>query len=349
MAFMDTNKTVKNFNSSNQTGLGESCSRDTAVNQVVFPMLYTLLFFVGIFLNFLAAWIFFQIPSKSRFIVYLKNVVVADTFMTLTFPFKILRDSKLGPEYLKMFVCQVTSVIFYFTMYINIIFFGLISIDRYQKTLKPFDNVKSSNPLWVKILSVAIWTGMFLMSLPNMFLIDSTRTLKHFKCVSLKTEFGLKWHEGVNYICQIIFWSSLTVVTFCYVLITRELYNSYTRTKSKNKKAKKAVNMNVFLVLAVFFICFVPFHFARIPYTMSQTRDLFQCSLEITFFYLKETTLWLSSLNSCLDPLIYFFLCSSFRKSLFKTFKLSPFTRFTVRKKARRGHNANGSLEVTPV
>ncbi|XP_053842373.1 P2Y purinoceptor 12 isoform X2 [Vidua macroura] len=55
---------------------------------------------------------------------------------------------------------------------------------------------------------------------------------------------------------------------------------------------------------------------AIIPYTLSQTRDVFDCSAQNTLFYLKETTLWLTSLNACLDPFIYFFLCKSFRKSL---------------------------------
>ncbi|KAK6478660.1 P2Y purinoceptor 12-like [Huso huso] len=336
-------------NYTNLTEVDSRCIRDNAVHWVVFPVLYTILFIVGISLNSLAAWVFFQIPSKSNFIIYLKNIVVADLLMTLTFPFKILRDSKLGPEYLKIIVCQVTSVVFYFTMYISIILFGLISIDRYQKIVSPFKNVKTLSLQRVKVLSAAIWAFMFFLSLPNMILIKQEHVSEHFKCASLKTEFGLKWHEVVSYTCQIIFWANLVVVTFCYVLITKELYNSYARTKSTNKKGRKTVKMNVFLVLAVFIICFVPYHFSRIPYTMSQTRDMFQCSLKIALFQVKESTLWLSSLNSCLDPLIYFFLCKSFRKSLFKTLNLTFFKCFSTRKKVPKRPTEDTLLEATSI
>ncbi|XP_041126490.1 P2Y purinoceptor 12 [Polyodon spathula] len=332
------------YNSTKLTEVDSVCIRDNVAHRVVFPVLYTILFIVGISLNSLAAWVFFQIPSKSNFIIYLKNIVVADLLMTLMFPFKILHDSKLGPEYLKIIVCQVTSVVFYFTMYINIILFGLISIDRYQKTVSPFKNAKTLGLQYVKVLSAAIWAFMFFLSLPNMILIKREHVSEHFKCASLKTEFALKWHEAVNYICQIIFWGNLAVVTFCYVLITKELYNSYARTKSTNKKGRKTIKMNVFLVLAVFFICFVPYHFSRIPYTISQTREMFQCSLKIALFQVKEGTLWLSSLNSCLDPLIYFFLCNSFRKSFFKTLNLTFFRCFSTRKKAQK----RSTEETTP-
>uniref|UniRef100_H3ADL3 Purinergic receptor P2Y12 n=1 Tax=Latimeria chalumnae TaxID=7897 RepID=H3ADL3_LATCH len=307
-------------NQTEDVGNLTSCRRDNWINQVFFPLLYTVIFFLGIVMNSLAIWVFFQLVSKSKFIIYLKNIVIADLLMNLTFPFKILRDSGLGPEALRRFVCQVSSVVFYFTMYISIIFLGLISIDRYQKTVNPFKNSKPQKLLCTKVLSAGIWIFMFLLSLPNMILTNNKQASQEVKkCSHLKTDFGLKWHEIMNFICQFIFWSNLVIIMLCYILISKELYKSYKRTTgASTKQVKKSININVFIVIAVFFICFVPFHFAKVPYTISQTRKVFDCSAEITLFYIKEITLWFSSLNACLDPLIYFFLCKSFRDSLFR-------------------------------
>ena len=69
-----------------------SCSRDNILKTVVFPVLYSFLFLVGLSLNGVAVWVFFRIPSRSHFIIYLKNIVVADVLMTLTFPFKVWLD-----------------------------------------------------------------------------------------------------------------------------------------------------------------------------------------------------------------------------------------------------------------
>lgn len=307
----------------------QGCSRNNVLKTTVFPILYSLLFLLGIVLNGLAAWVFFSLPSRSHFIIYLKNIVVADVLMTLMFPFKILSDSGLASVGLSIFVCRISSVVFYLTMYISIIFFGFISIDRCRKTLYPFVGTSPKGLTHRKFLSAGIWVSLLALSLPNMILTSKVPKSDHFSCSSLKTELGLKWHEVVNHICQVIFWGNLVAVVVCYTLITKELFKSFARTRVLNTAAqtqqrKMKVRANVFLVLAVFFVCFVPFHFARVPYTLSQTRKHFDCHQKLIIFQVKESTLWLSSLNSLLDPLIYFFLCTSFRDSLFKLLRLSP-------------------------
>ncbi|XP_029373645.1 P2Y purinoceptor 12 [Echeneis naucrates] len=336
---METNITFPQFSGNHSI---TNCSRDNILKTVVFPLLYSVLLLVGIVLNGVAVWVFFRIPSRSHFIIYLKNIVVADVIMTFTFPFKVLSDSNLASTGLRIYVCRVSSVLFYLTMYISILFFGLISIDRCRKTLKPFRGTNAARLARRKLLSGAIWTFLLILCLPNMILTSKTPPSKYFKCSDLKTEAGLLWHEVVNHVCQVIFWGNLVTVIVCYTLITKELYRSYSRTKSHNdggticrapsgrtartpQQATRKMNANVFLVLAVFFVCFVPFHFARVPYTLSQTRNvLFDCKLKLFFFQLKESTLFLSSLNSVLDPLIYFFLCKSFRTTLFKTLHMPP-------------------------
>ncbi|XP_037836440.1 P2Y purinoceptor 12 isoform X2 [Kryptolebias marmoratus] len=255
----------------------------------------------------------------------------------------VLSDSNMATTRLRMFVCRVSSVLFYLTMYISILFFGLISIDRCRKTLTPFRGTNADRLTRRKVLSGTIWTILLILCLPNVILTSKTPTSPFFKCSDLKTEAGLYWHGVVNDVCQVIFWGNLVTVMICYTLITKELYKSYSRTKSHSTEGtvslapsrettrkpkenkRKTMNVNVFLILAVFFVCFVPFHFARIPYTMSQTRRVyFDCTLKLFFFQLKESTLFLSSLNAVLDPLIYFFLCQSFRTTLFRTLRLPP-------------------------
>ncbi|KAG8445282.1 hypothetical protein GDO86_010170 [Hymenochirus boettgeri] len=300
-------------------------------------------------MNGLAIGVFFQIPNKSNFVIFLKNSVISDFLMIMTFPFKILSDSRLGLWPLKGFVCRFTSVIFYFTMYISILFLGLITIDRYHKTIRPFHSSHTSSLRPAKILSAAIWIIMFSISVPNMIFTSKTPTAKNVKnCYLLKSEFGLVWHEIVNFTCQIIFWVVFAIIVVCYLLITRVLLQSYKKTRSERTESRRKVNVKVFIIIAVFFICFVPFHFARIPYTLSQTRDVFQCSAKNTLYYVKESTLWLSSLNACLDPFIYFFLCRSFKNSLVTMWKkrkacVTSYTR------PRNGKRYNVNREETKI
>ncbi|XP_075717614.1 P2Y purinoceptor 12-like [Rhinoderma darwinii] len=346
--FGDHTTTFKQPNITNHVN-NITCSRDSRFNQVLFPVLYSVLFIAGSIMNGLAIIVFFQLPSKSNFIIFLKNSVISDTLMIMTFPFKILGDARLGLWSLKGFACRFTSVVFYFTMYISIIFLGLITIDRYKKTVKPFDNSCTKNLLSAKILSASIWIIMFLLSLPNMILTNKTLTPKSVRsCAKLKSKFGLIWHEIVGYTCQIIFWVTFAIIVVCYLLIAKKLFQSYKKTRQEQSECRKRVNVKVFIIIGVFFICFVPYHFARIPYTLSQTRDVFRCSAHYTLFYVKESTLFLSSLNACLDPFIYFFLCRSFRSSLITMWKRKRgcLSVLTPRRAAKRYNISNAETKI---
>lgn len=145
---------------------------------------------------------------------------------------QVLSDSNMASIGLRIFVCRVSSVLFYLSMYISILFFGLISIDRCRKTLNPFKGTNSTRLKHRKLLSGAIWTFLVILCLPNVILTSKTPTSRYFQCSKLKTEGGLRWHEIVNHVCQVIFWGNLLTVIVCYTLITNELYRSYSRTKS---------------------------------------------------------------------------------------------------------------------
>lgn len=92
---MESSTSFPLFPSNHSSRSNTTCSRDNVLKTVVFPVLYSFLFLVGLTLNGVAVWVFFRIPSKSHFIIYLKNIVVADVIMTLTFPFKVRIVSSL--------------------------------------------------------------------------------------------------------------------------------------------------------------------------------------------------------------------------------------------------------------
>lgn len=295
----------------------ERCPRDTRIAQQVFPALYTVVFFAGLLLNTLALWVFVHIPSSSTFIVYLKNTLVADLIMTLMLPFKILSDSHLGPWQLRAFVCRFSAVIFYETMYVGITLLGLIAFDRFLKIIKPFKKCFVKKPAFAKLVSVLIWLFLFFISLPNMILSNKEATPSSVKkCASLKGPLGLKWHQVVTYTSQVIFWTVFILMLLFYMVIAKKVYDSYRKFKSKDSKNNKKLEGKVFVVVAVFFVCFAPFHFARIPYTQSQTNSKTDCTLQNQLFIAKETTLFLAATNICMDPLIYIFLCKKFTEKL---------------------------------
>ncbi|XP_036099846.1 P2Y purinoceptor 13 [Molossus molossus] len=310
------------MNATGMKGLNgsERCPRDTRVAQLVFPVIYTVVFLTSLALNSLALWVFARIPSSSTFIVYLKSTLVADLVMTLTLPFKILSDARLGPWQLRAFVCRYSAVIFYETMYVGITLLGLIAFDRFLKIVRPFGKFAVQRPAFAKGASALVWVLLFLVSLPNMVFSNQKATPRSVrKCASLKSPLGLKWHQGVNYFSQFVFWTVFTLMLLFYAVIAKRVFDSYRRSRSKDSRNNKRLEGKVFVVIAVFFVCFAPFHFARVPYTHSQTNTKTDCQLQHRLFMAKETTLFLAATNICMDPLIYIFLCKKFTRRLFRS------------------------------
>ncbi|XP_069476473.1 P2Y purinoceptor 13-like [Ambystoma mexicanum] len=309
---------IEAFNISNGTSQsGVSCNRDNTMARVLFPILYTLLFFTGAILNILSTWVFFQIPSTSFFVIYLKSTLLADLVMCLMLPFKIATDSGVAPWQVKAFVCRFSAVVFYVTMYISIIMLGLIALDRFLKIVQPFGKPWIQNVTLAKIISTCVWLVMFGLSLPNITLTNKEATPSSVrKCSSLKNQAGLQWHAAVNYVCQFIFWAVFVLIILFYTIITKKVYESYKNSKSRAVETKNRLNVKVFIVVAVFFVCFAPFHFTRVPYTLSQTGGVSDCRVQKQLFIAKEGTLWLAATNICMDPIIYIFLCRAFREKL---------------------------------
>ncbi|KAF7660407.1 hypothetical protein LDENG_00282380 [Lucifuga dentata] len=227
------------------------CVRDTSVTTVVFPCLYSLLFIVALVLNSLAAWIFFSIPSTSTFVVFLKNVVMADLLMTLTIPVRVLSDAGVGSWQLRAFYCRYSAVLFYITMYISILLLGLISLDRYLKIVRPFGKCALQRVHVGQIVSAAVWMVMLLLTLPNVILSNQTPQISggRLKCTSMKSKLGLLWHEGFNYFCQVVFWGTLALMVVCYTFISRKVYESYKASKSSSKAASHRTKSKVFVVV----------------------------------------------------------------------------------------------------
>nr|XP_033813865.1 P2Y purinoceptor 14 [Geotrypetes seraphini] len=326
----------ENLNSSTNTSI--SCVPSATITQLIVPALYCVIFIIGILLNCPTAWIFFHISSNRSFVIYLKNVIIADLLMSFTFPFRIISDFAIGPWQMRVVMCRYSAVIFYLNMYIGIIFLGLISFDRYCKIVKPLIAPFLQSTTFTKILSGLVWVIMIILFIPNMILTNKTPTeANSFKCTNLKNELGMSWHKASSYIAVIIFWIVFSLLIFFYSVISRKIYNSYRKFRKNSKEAKKKSSRNIFSIMLVFCICFVPYHVCRISFTQSQTTAQLSCQSENMLLYFKELTLLLSAVNVCLDPIIYFLLCKPFRRMLFKKLFIGyGNTNITENSKSRR-------------
>ncbi|XP_043926866.1 P2Y purinoceptor 14-like [Protopterus annectens] len=299
------------------------------------PLSYSFLFIASFILNCMAGWVFFHLTSKKPMVVFLKNIIVADLVMTMTFPFTILSHTQVKQN-IHAVVCQFSAVIFYVTMYINIILLGLISLNRYVKIVRDHKHSLLNNAKFAKIASVLVWIIMFLTALPNMFL-NETDLPRISRCIESKSVIGVEWHMFSVYFSILIFFATCLVMSFSYVYILRTIYYSRANTGRKLSLGKQKSRRKVFYILGVFFVCFVPYNIYRVLYPGRKTETA-SCTTQNTLFFIKEGLVLLSAVNTCLDPILYFLLCKSFTRSIQKTYN-----RFWGENKQKNAQSMNDS------
>ncbi|KAA8578041.1 hypothetical protein FQN60_005307 [Etheostoma spectabile] len=273
-------------------------------------------------------------------------MMVADLLMLSTFPFRLAAQLGLGGWRLHVVTCRYTAVLFYSSMYVGIVFMGLISLDRYAKigrhTATVAHGIVASScrsrfgggsllhllqsVVFARVLAFLTWTFLVLCVLPNVVLTSrpaDAETSRH--CMQLKTPLGVQWHRVSTFLSVGLFWVTLLVLAYCYASIARRVYRSYRRVRRRGNSSSgggdacRRSNRSIFSILAVFFVCFVPYHVCRVPYTLSQMQASgFGRDARFLLFQLKEGTLFLAALNVCLDPVIYFLMCRTFRESLLR-------------------------------
>uniref|UniRef100_A0A668RJV5 G-protein coupled receptors family 1 profile domain-containing protein n=1 Tax=Oreochromis aureus TaxID=47969 RepID=A0A668RJV5_OREAU len=300
--------------------LSSDCGSSSLVTfQIVLSHLLFFLFPIALLLNGIASWVSLHLESTSTFIVYLKNLVAADLLITLMIPLKAAGMLPGATVEFRAFICRYAAVTFYCCLYTSIALMGLISLDRFFKIVRPCGKVLGQNMKFSVIMSTLVWILLFGgTAIPNIILTDQvSATQTDDLCMSLKPPAGKNFHKYVVLFMEILFWCVNILIVFCYICITMKVVQSFRNSGSNNRRGKKKTKLRVFLILLVFWACFVPLHLIlRIPYTFQQVNySSNSCLFELGKFA-KDASLWLATTNTCIDPLLYVFLCREFKEKL---------------------------------
>ncbi|XP_078057955.1 P2Y purinoceptor 14-like [Mustelus asterias] len=277
---------------------------------------YSLIFVIGIILNSLAFWVYFcHVPNSNSITIYLKNLVAADLMLVLSLPIRIGAEKTLGFTIMRKIYCNYTTCIFYLNMYSSILFLGYIAAIRYLKIVKPFKIHSFQTLKSARIVSIGTWCVLLSFGTSYAVLTGKKPLQNSTKetCLEFRSGSGVHWHVTLHAGGTFLFLCVLIGLCFFYFQTAKRLDKS--PSPNSLRKQAKAKN-NILILLAVFVVCFVPYHIMRLPHILSQIDVITGCFWKKTLFHLKELANVLATLNACLDPVIYFLFCKAFRSKL---------------------------------
>ncbi|XP_026155203.1 probable G-protein coupled receptor 171 isoform X2 [Mastacembelus armatus] len=283
-----------------------------------FTVLYILIFIISLPGNLLSVWAFIRSPrAQQSTSVYFVNLLVADLLLLLALPFKILKDLGAAPWSLMVFHCQASAVTIYISLYASIAFLAFIITDRYLQDCQKLRFLRLHEVGFARLLSLVVWLLLLLIMVPNMALpIKQVQEQQYLSCSSLKKDISLHWHALTIFLCTALFLNASAAVLLSSGLALKRLLGS--RSDPKLWMGARRAAGSVAAVTLAYVLSFVPYHVVRTPYTLAQTEVITDCQTKRQLFLGKESTLLLSVLHLCFDPLLFFYLYMPFRQTVRK-------------------------------
>ncbi|XP_058051664.1 free fatty acid receptor 2-like [Ahaetulla prasina] len=278
------------------------------VNNTVVLTIYIIAFVFGLPCNLLACYSFLRKVRRKPvpIDILLLNLTISDLFLLLFLPFKMAEVAQRFTWPLPSILCPLANFFFYSSIYISTLFLMGVSLERYLCIAYPVKHKLNRRPTYARIASLFFWFW----------------ACSHCGCIVFIVHYlpGNPWSHKANVTCYyefspeqrdivlpfrlelffVLFLLPFLVTISCYVNVIRIL-NAMPNIKPQKKQ--RAVGLAVATLLN--------FTLAFAPYNISH----------VVGFVMKKSPPWrtetfcLTSLNTVLDPVIFFFSSSTIRRT----------------------------------
>lgn len=301
------------------------------INHWVLLSAYIITFLIGLPANILAIYAFIRKLSKkpTPSDVLLLNLTLSDLLFLFFLPMKMYEAASGLQWHLSQTLCSIMSFVFFSTIYTSSLLLMAVSIDRYFGVAFPLTYMKFRKLLYAITGSIFIWLFSGAHCTIVFFVVHmgkenstapKTTCYENFTDDQKSVVLPVRM-EFFVVLCLV----PLLVCVFCYLNCIWILYH---RPRITKEKKQRAIGMALG-TLSVFLVCFLPYNLSHLVGFSTNTSPQWR-------YY----TLLLSTFNTCLDPIIFYFSSTLYRN----TTKVSLWKVFSLRR--RLGFNTSPNLSV---
>ncbi|XP_061576123.1 hydroxycarboxylic acid receptor 2-like [Cololabis saira] len=284
---------------------------------LILPPMLSIDVILGLLGNIVALWIFcFRIKAWNTNNLFLFNLVIADFLALASLPLRI--DALLrGYWVFGDGICRINLFLMFSNRTASIAFMTVVAVYRYFKVVHPHHCLVMTKRR-VVLVTVLLWLVVISPRVPMLafnHIKGSGNTTQCFFFTSYKeASSAIIILVAVHRVLTVLeFILPMILLLFCSIQIYSFLKQH--QTMGKPHKLRKAMRMCA-VIIAVFMVCFLPTTVTTVGVWVIRSYRPWDCSSFYTFTQLTIVSLGLNFLNSALDPVVYVFSSSTFRKAL---------------------------------
>lgn len=247
------------------------------------------IFLAGLVLNGLALYVFCcRTRAATPSIIYTINLVVTDLLVGLSLPtrFAVFYSTQ------GCLPCAFPHIFGYFlNMHCSILFLTCICVDRYLAIVQPEGSRRWRQPACARAVCAFVW------------LMAAAVTLSVLGVTA-----------GGGPCCRVF---ALTVLEFLLPLLVISVFTgrivcalSRPGLLRQGRQRRLRAMQLLLTVLVIFLVCFTPFHARQVVVALWPDMPP---HVSLVAYHVAVT---LSSLNSCMDPIVYCFITSGFQATV---------------------------------
>ncbi|XP_062860555.1 P2Y purinoceptor 3 [Trichomycterus rosablanca] len=303
--------------SSSSSSLLPSCTYSEDFKRILLPVVYSIVFILGLPLNIaviLRLWAKRRALTRSN--IYTLNLAVADFLYVCSLPLLIYNYASRDYWPFGELACRWVRFQFYSNLHGSIFFLTCISIQRYLgicHPLAPWPRRAGRKLAWVVCASV--WIIVVVLCAPTFEFaatgIQRNRTVCYELSVPERSQQYFPYGMALTCIGFLLPFTVI-VVLYCRMALVLCQPGDAQGDTSEDKKYK-AVRM-IAIVVLVFAVSFLPFHITKTMYLLIRTMPQAPCQLRNLLSVVYKSTRPFASMNSVLDPILFYFTQPKFRR-----------------------------------
>ncbi|XP_019946694.2 C-C chemokine receptor type 8 [Paralichthys olivaceus] len=287
------------------------------------PVLYIIFFLIGLFGNSLVIWVIAcGVRLRSMTDVCLLNLAIADLLLVCSLPF--LAHQARDQWHFGDTMCKVILGIYHIVFYCGIFFISLMSIDRYLAIVHAVYAMRARTRSFGLGAAAVTWVAGFLASFPDLTFLKlqpgANMTQFCFPAYPLSALSDTNSHFWrvfslfkINILGLLI---PALIMGFCYSQIVWRLLHS--------QSSKKQAIRLVLAVVVVFLCCWLPYNVASFFKALELLHVYTECGSSKAIRLTLEVTEAIAYAHSCLNPILYVFVGTKFRRHLVRLINRAP-------------------------